>query len=210
MSPITRPIRAQSILCPSPLDLTSPALAPAQIVAHTQDDEVTEATASPILSQRFGGLFRSRLRSCQRYGTYERKQSYPADTRYRETPPIIRPLSPQSILDATSATLTPAQIIDQGPNTQDNGVTDVPTTGAAVSPHPRTAGSPLGPQSTCGTSLLDVTTEPLSPAGFIGHIFNAGDAAEFIGHVPNNDDGDAQNVPTAETIQTGSYAIQIQ
>jgi hypothetical protein len=85
--------------------------------------------------------------------------------RYRESPPIIRLLTPQ--LNVTSPTLAPARIIGRRTNNQDDEVTNVPTTGATVSPqlpHPRTAAvPPPRPQSTFRTSLLDVTTDSIPP-----------------------------------------------
>jgi len=229
--------------------------------------EPTSASRYPLPFRRLGRLFRakSRPKQCSTgYGTNERKQSYPAED--KEPPPIIPPFAFDaqsifwpSLLNVTSATLTPAQIIGQSPNTQDDEVTNVPTTGATLFPQisrPRTAAAPpLRPHSTFRASLLDVTTDSLPPAGSIGHILNTEDGnpsnvpatgatasflfapmttepklsppntrpfrflslptvssddlsfADFISHAPDNEDGDAGEVLTAEAANFPSSSL---
>ena len=145
---------------------------------RSRHDEPTSEFQYPFPSWRFGRLFRSKSRSKQcstGYGTNERKRSYLAED--KESPPIIPPFTFDaqstfwpSLLDVTSATLAPAQIIG---HTQEDEITNVPTTGTTVSPHPRTtAVPPLRPRSTFCTSLLDVTADCFAPAGSISLIFN--------------------------------------
>ena len=145
-------------------------------------DKPKSTSRYPVLSRRLGRLFRVKSRSKQRstgYGTNERNQSYPAED--GESPPIIPFLAFDtkstfwpSLPDVTSATLAPAQIIGRSPNTQDDETTNVPTTGATLSPqfsHPRFR-----------ASLVDVTTDSLPLAGSISHI-------------SNTEDGSPSNVP---------------
>ena len=220
--------------------------------------EPTSASKYPVPFRRLDRLFRakSRPKQCSTgYGTNERKQGYPAED--KEPPPIIPPFAFDaqstfwpSLLDVTSATLVPAQIIGQSHNTKDDEVINIPTTGVMLSPqfsHPRTADvPPLRSHFTFCTSLLDVTTDSFPPAGSISHAFNTEDGnpsyvpatratasllaqltteprlsppntrpfrflslpsvslddlsfADFIGHAPDNEDGDAGKVLTAET-----------
>jgi hypothetical protein len=231
--------------------------------------EPASASQFPVPFRRLGRLFRTKSRPKQcptEYGTNERKQSWPVED--KESPPIIPSFTFDaqstfwpSLLDVTSATLAPAQIVGQSHNTQDDEVINIPTTGATLSPqfsHPRTADvPPLRSHSTFRTSLLDVTTDPLPPAGSISHVFNTEDGnpsnipatratasllaqltteprlsppntrpfrvlslptvslddlsfADFIGHAPDNEDGDAGKVLTAEaTISLSSSLLDV-
>lgn len=198
--------------------------------------EPTRASQYRVPFRRLGRLFRekSRPKQCSTvYGTNERKESYPAED--KESPPIIPPFafdvqstSWPSLLDVTSvsATVAPAQIIGQSPTTQDDAVTNAPTTGATLSSQfsrPRiVAVPPLNLPATGATAslLLDqLTVEPrLSPPNTRPFRFlslptvSLDDLsfADVIDHAPDNEDGDAGKVLTAEaTISLSSSLLDV-